>query len=92
MKSHVTIKAKRKPLVLPDDFTLDIDDQNPLFNETEMFSYPVNIPLIGNRFLVGNVDSAISDIRPVQLEHTPMRILVDGLPFRSGTEIGRAHV
>ena len=49
-----------------------------------MFSYPVNIPLIGNRFLVGNVDSAISDIRPVQLEHTPMRILVDGLPFRSG--------
>lgn len=87
MKSHVTIKAKRKSLVLPDDFTLDIDDQNPLFNETEMFSYPVNIPLIGNRFLVGNVDSAISDIRPVQLEHTPMRILVDGLPFRSGTAV-----
>ena len=87
MKSHVTIKAKKKTLVLPDDFSLDIDDQNPLFNETEMFSYPVNIPLTGNRFLVGNVDSEVSDIRPVQLEHTPMRILVDGIPFRSGTAV-----
>lgn len=87
MKSHVTIKAKGKPLVLPEDFSLDIDDQNPLFNDTEMFSYPVQIPLEGNRFLVGNVDSAISDIRPVELEHTPMRIIVDGLPFRGGSAV-----
>lgn len=84
MKSHIAIKAKGKEIVLPEDFSIDIDDQNPLFNETEMFSYPVPIPMEGNRFLVQNMDSPISDLRPVSLEHTPMQIIVDGLPFRSG--------
>lgn len=85
MNSHIAIEANGKSLVLPEDFSLDIDDQNPLFNDNEMFSYPVAIPLVGNRFLLGNVDDPYNIDRPVALEHTPMRILVDNNPFRSGS-------
>lgn len=85
MNSHLSIFSKGKELLLPEDFSIDIDDQNPLFNDHEMFSYPVQMPLDGNRFLLGNVDDPLSIERPVGFEHTPMRILVDGMPFRSGS-------
>jgi len=84
MNSHIAITTNEKSLMLPDDFTIDIDDQNPLFNDNEMFSYPVAMPLEGNRFLLGNIDDPMNVNRPVELEHTPMRIIVDGMPFRSG--------
>lgn len=88
MNSHLSIKCVRDgksyPLTLPEDFSIDIDDQNPMFNDNEMFSYPVQMPLEGNRFLLGNIDDPVNVDRPVNLEHTKMRILVDNQPFRSG--------
>lgn len=89
MNSHIAITAQKNgkqiPLNLPDDFSIDIDDQNPLFNDNEMFSYPVQMPMEGNRFLLGNIDDPNNIERPVGLEHTKMRIVVDNQPFRSGT-------
>ena len=51
MNSHLTILINDKPMALPDDFSIDIEDKNPVFNDTEMFSYPFSIPLEGNRWL-----------------------------------------
>lgn len=85
MNSHLTILIKDKPMALPDDFSIDIEDKNPVFNDTEMFSYPFSIPLEGNRWLVKNIDDIRAAVRAVNLEHLPTRIHADGLPFRSGT-------
>ena len=85
MKSHLTILINDKPMALPDDFSIDIEDKNPVFNDTEMFSYPFSIPLEGNRWLVKNIDDIRASVRAVNLEHLPTRIHADGLPFRSGT-------
>ncbi len=85
MNSHLSIFINDKPVELEDDFSIDIEDQNPIFNDTEMFSYPFNIPLNGNRWLVENIDDMNAAIRAVNLEHLPTRIHADGLPFRSGT-------
>lgn len=85
MNSHLTILINDKPVALPDDFSIDIEDQNPVFNDTEMFSYPFSIPLDGNRWLVKNIDDVHSAMRAVNMEHLPVRINADGLPFRSGT-------
>ena len=85
MKSHLTILINDKPMALPDDFSIDIEDKNPVFNDTEMFSYPFSIPLEGNRWLVKNIDDIRAAVRAVNLEHLPTRIHADGLPFRSGT-------
>lgn len=90
MHSHLNIQIKTKDgqlhdLTLADDASISVVDQNPLFHESEMFTYPVSMPLEGNRAIVQNIDDAYSDLRPVSLEHLPARILVDGMPFRSGT-------
>ena len=87
MNSHLSVTVDGKQLVLPKDFSIDIEDQNPMFNNTEMFSYPVKIPLKGNGSVLQNVGDINSDLRPVEMEHLPMRISVDGMPFRSGTAV-----
>ena len=87
MNSKLTILADGKPLALKEDASISIELKNPLFNDTEMFSYPVELPIEGNRHFLKNVDDISSDIRPVSYEHTPMQIIADGVPFASGTAI-----
>ena len=87
MNSKLVILAGGKPMTLSDDFSISIELSNPLFNDTEMFSYPVSLPLDGNRHVLKNVDDINSDLRPVSYEHTPMQIIADGIPFASGTAV-----
>lgn len=87
MNSKLTILADGKPLALNEDASISIELSNPLFNDVEMFSYPVELPLEGNRHFLKNVNDVSSDIRPVSYEHTPMQIIADGVPFASGTAI-----
>lgn len=87
MNSKLVILANKKPLALTDDFSISVDFNNPLFNSTEMFSYPIEIPLEGNRHFLKNIDDQNSNIRPVDYEHTPMQIIADGIPFASGTAV-----
>ena len=87
MNSKLTILADGKPLALKEDASISIELSNPLFNDVEMFSYPVELPIEGNRHFLKNVDDVSSDIRPVSYEHTPMQIVADGVPFASGTSI-----
>ena len=87
MNSKLTILADGKPLALNENASISIELSNPLFNDVEMFSYPVELPLEGNRHFLKNVDDVSSDIRPISYEHTPMQIIADGVPFASGTAI-----
>ncbi len=87
MNSKLVILAGGKPMTLTDDFSISVELQNPLFNDAEMFSYPVSLPLDENRHFLKNPDDINSDIRPVDYEHTPMRIIADGIPLASGTAV-----
>ena len=49
-----------------------------------MYSFPVAIPLNGNRHILKNIDDKDSELRPIFFEHQQARINVDGMPFRSG--------
>lgn len=87
MNSKLTILADGKPLALKEDASISIELSNPLFNDIEMFSYPVKLPIEGNRHFLKNVDDVSSDIRPMSYEHTPMQIIADGVPLASGPSI-----
>ena len=87
MNSKLTILADGKPLALKEDASISIELKNPLFNDNEMFSYPVELPVEGNRHFLKNVDDVSSDIRPVSYEHTPMQIIADGVPLASGPAV-----
>ena len=87
MNSKLTILADGKPLALKEDASISIELKNPLFNGNEMFSYPVELPIEGNRHFLKNVDDASSDIRPVSYEHTPMQIIAEGVSLASGPAV-----
>lgn len=84
MKSHIAIISKNKERVLPSDFKLDLTLKNPLFNDIEMMSFPVRLPLDGNRDFVKNAEDVNSAFRAIDIEHTKATIIVDGLPFADG--------
>lgn len=87
MNSKLAFLANGKPLAVKEDASVSIELKNPLFNDNEMFSYPVELPIEGNRHFLKNVDDASSDIRPVSYEHTPMQIIADGVSLASGPAV-----
>ena len=84
MNNHLTIEVNGKPLALGEDFSIDLDFQNPMFNDTESYSYPAEIPLDGNRHLVQNMEDKRSTLRPVSIEGKKARLYADGLPIFDG--------
>lgn len=87
MNSHIAILAGGKPLTLPQDFSISMEMNNPLFHESDIFSYPVELPVEGNRHLLKDVDDVAADMRPIDLERTPMQIYVEGMPLASGPAV-----
>lgn len=83
MNSHIAILAGGKPMTLPQDFSISVEMNNPLFHDSDLFSYPVELPVEGNRHLLKDVDDVAADMRPIDLERTPMQIYIEGMPFAS---------
>ena len=87
MHSHLDIQINGQSLVLPDDFSLSVSEQNPMFNDVSFFSYPANIPTKGNMAVLKNIAHRDSDMRAMDLEHADARIYADGLPLNHGQVI-----
>lgn len=87
MKSHLNIKLNGKSLVLPEDFSISVEEQNPLFNDVTFFSYPAEVPLKGNLAALKNIGHKDSGTRAMELEHAEVRIMADGLPLNVGQAI-----
>ena len=84
MKSHITLKINGNDSTLKPDASIEINDQNPIFNDTEMYTLPFELPFDGNRQFLKNVDSRDSSVRPVEMDGAKAVLYIDGLPFRSG--------
>lgn len=84
MKSHLEIKLGEHLLALKDDFSMSMEERNPMFYENQMFSFPVQIPLEGNREVFKNIEVPQADARLNDVEYMPMRVRVDGMPHKSG--------
>ena len=84
MESKLSVEINGNELNLPSDFSIDMEDVNPYFNDNESFSYEVPVSIDDNRSIFKNVDDVQSDKRLVELENASMRLKVNGMPFRSG--------
>ena len=85
MHSHINIESvkDRRQMTLPADQSIDIEESNPLFNDVEMMSYPVEMPFDYNRGVFKNLDDRDSDLRATDVEGGEFRIVIDGLPVRT---------
>lgn len=84
MNSHLTIESNGKPLRILKDQSLEVNLSSPLFNNTEAFTLPLQLPISGNRGLIKTVDDPNSGHRLIDIENNQIRIIADGLPLFAG--------
>ena len=82
--SRLSVKINNHYLTVPEDFSVDVEDVNPLFNDYESFAADIELPIEPNRAVLADMDTVQSDKRLFDLDGQPMQLIVDGIPFRSG--------
>ena len=83
MKSHLSLSTNGRPLALKPDAEISIEELNPLFNTVELKSFPFELPITLNRSIFKNVDARDSALRTTDIEGMPIRVALDGIPYRS---------
>ena len=93
MHSHLDIEIQAtpggeyEPLVLTDDFSLSVEEQNPVFNDVSFFSYPASVSTRQNMAVLKNIGHRDSALRGMDFEHARARIIAEGLPLNTGQVI-----
>ena len=64
--------------VLPQDVSISIEEQNPLFSDSGSFSYPIELSVSQNRELFKSIDHPHGRIRPQDLDGLPFELWFDG--------------
>lgn len=82
--SHLSVKINNHYLTVPEDFSVDFEDVNPLWNDYESFAADIELPVEPNRAVLTDVDTVQSDTRLSSIDGQSMQLIIDGLPFRSG--------
>lgn len=84
MNEHLALKVRGKYANLPEDFSLDIEDVNPIFNDYESFSFDAPLPIESNKHILKDLANVKSDKRLVDLENESIQVIAEGIPFRTG--------
>lgn len=71
--------------VLPQDISISIEEQNPLFSDSGSFSYPIEMDIDQNRELFKSIDSPHGRIRPQDLDGLPFELWYDGVLLLYGS-------
>mgnify|MGYP003399247829 FL=1 len=84
MNEHLALKIRGEYANLPEEFSIDLEDVNPLFNDYESFSYDAPLPIETNRHILKDIDNIKSDKRLIDLENERIQVIAEGIPFRTG--------
>ena len=81
---HISVKINDKFVSIKEDFSVDFEDVNPLFNDYESFAADIELPIENNRSILLDSDTIQSDSRLIQLDDSPVCIYLGGNIFREG--------
>ena len=71
--------------VLPQDVSISIEEQNPLFSDSGSFSYPIEMSVSQNRELFKSIDHPHGCTRPQDLDGLPFDLWYDGVMMLYGS-------
>lgn len=80
----VQIKINGKWIYLDEDFSISLEQSNPLFNDQGTFSFPFEIPLEPNREIFKNIAEPFGDINLKDIDRMPAEIWIDGVMLYKG--------
>lgn len=78
------IKINSQWVKLPEDFSITLEQSNPLFNDQGTFSFPFEIPLEPNREIFKNIADPWGDINLKDIDRMPAELWVDGVMIYRG--------
>ena len=84
MTNHLSIKIRGEYADLPEDFSIDVEDVNPLFNDYESYTFDAELPIESNKHIFKDINNIRSDKRLIDMENDTMQIIAEGIPFRTG--------
>ena len=76
--NRIGLKVNGIWCVLPQDVSISIEEQNPLFSDSGSFSYPIELSISQNRELFKSIDSPHGVVRPQDLDGLPFELWFDG--------------
>lgn len=80
----IQIKINGEWIVFPEDFTVSLEQCNPLLNEQETFSFPFEIPLEPNRHVFRNIADPFGNIRLKDIDGMRAEVWFDGVLLYRG--------
>lgn len=80
----IQIKISGQWVNMPEDFSISLENTNPLFNEQGVFSFPFEIPLKPNRALFKNIADPFGDISLDEIDKVPAELWFDGIMLYRG--------
>lgn len=78
------IKINSQWVKLSEDFSITLEQSNPLFNDQGTFSFPFEIPLEPNREIFKNIADPWGDINLKDIDRMPAELWVDGIMIYRG--------
>lgn len=78
------IKINSQWVKLSEDFSITLEQSNPLFNDQGTFSFPFEIPLEPNREIFKNIADPWGDINLKDIDRMPAELWVDGVMIYRG--------
>lgn len=78
------IKINGQWVKLSEDFSITLEQPNPLFNDQGTFSFPFEIPLEPNREIFKNIADPWGDINLKDIDRMPAELWVDGVMIYRG--------
>lgn len=78
------IKINSQWVKLSEDFSITLEQSNPLFNDQGIFSFPFEIPLEPNREIFKNIADPWGDINLKDIDRMPAELWVDGIMIYRG--------
>ena len=83
--NRIGLKVNGIWCVLPQDVSISIEEQNPLFSDSGSYSYPIELSVSQNRELFKSIDSPHGRIRPQDIDGLPFELWFDGNMLLSGS-------
>ena len=81
----VQIKINNEWVVLPGDFSLKMEQTNPLFNEQGSFSFPFEVPIEENMHIFKNVSAPFGYIKLREIDGMEAEVWFDGVLLYKGS-------
>lgn len=84
MNEHLSLKVCGKYASLSEDFSIDFEDVNPIFNDYNSYSFDAPLSIETNRHILKDLDNIKSDKKLIDLENQNIQLIVEGILFRTG--------